>query len=49
MFQFFSAYGPDFTFDINPGNRKDFNSFDNLNNIFSVIASNNYFVVILIC
>uniref|UniRef100_A0A2S2PC45 Histone deacetylase n=1 Tax=Schizaphis graminum TaxID=13262 RepID=A0A2S2PC45_SCHGA len=38
--EYFSAYGPDFTLDINPGNRKDFNSFNNLNNIFSVIAKN---------
>lgn len=39
-FQFFLHYGPDFTFDINPGNRKDYNTFEELSIIFSVITSN---------
>lgn len=43
LFQYFSAYGPDFTLDMNAGNRKDFNSFSSLNNIYTVIAGNNIF------
>lgn len=38
--EYFLCYGPDFTLDINPGNRKDDNSAKSLNNIFNVVASN---------
>lgn len=41
LFQYFSYYGPDFTLDIDSGNRKDYNTYESLNNIINVIASNN--------
>lgn len=40
LFQYFSYYGPDFTLNIDSGNRKDYNTSESLNNIINVIASN---------
>ncbi|VVC34439.1 Histone deacetylase superfamily,Histone deacetylase,Histone deacetylase domain [Cinara cedri] len=38
--EYFSVYGPDFTLNINPGNRKDYNTAKSLNNIFNFVESN---------
>ncbi|XP_025421781.1 histone deacetylase 8-like isoform X1 [Sipha flava] len=38
--KYFSNYGPDFTLDINPGNRRDYNTPDHLDNIFNIITNN---------
>lgn len=40
LFQYFSYYGPDFTLDVNPGNRKDYNTVKRLNVIFGAVESN---------